>query len=652
MNLLITTLGTWNIVPELFGLTNPQDYDFYGKSSVIKDFRQKNKIKSVDEIFVVSTENPRDVEKLTDWAKKWNCNLKIFVCKGISDFTKEDDVLKFRSFLYRIVLYGKEKSDLLYLSLAGGRKTMSADMQEAGNLFGCDAMLHIIDVKRIPESFKNDDLLGEPKAEYGQCFIPALVSSKIEQNLLVTADKKPLLSCDFPLFVDENKIIQQIEEDGSLLHEIQNRKEKSSQIYVNFYTNISRQNSKKRDIFRKLYFLHPATLQKLRDYKFGKDKEKDLRILKKLPKAELHSHLGGVLSPEEIIQIALTEKDYVADIKNNFSKKFKDHIQKILSYENKVSEFEKAIYGEYLNPQKFYKIGIDKYRHLGDSQGSRLLQTEKTISKTLELYTQSLIAENVKYVEIRCSPYKYTCEGLTINQIVNCMMKTLDRYKNDFEYRFIYILNRNSTSEEIQDSVNKILKLINENKDFAQKLVAIDLAGSENENTRPSKLREYFMPLLEKCINITIHAGETDTVQSIWEAVYHLSADRIGHGLKLLENEELINRLLNKNIGIEMCPSSNQQIVGFNQTDQKYPLADYLNRGLKVTINTDDQGISRTNLTAEFEKALELCPDLTLWDFIVMIRNSLSIAFCDAQTKNRLMHDFENQILNILTEEL
>ena len=69
MNLLITTLGTWNIVPELFGLTNPQDYDFYGKSSVIKDFRQKNKIKSVDEIFVVSTENPRDVEKLTAWAK-------------------------------------------------------------------------------------------------------------------------------------------------------------------------------------------------------------------------------------------------------------------------------------------------------------------------------------------------------------------------------------------------------------------------------------------------------------------------------------------------------------------------------------------------------------------------------------------------------
>ncbi len=651
MNLLITTLGTWNLVPELFALTNPQDYDFYGKSPVIKDFREKNKIKSVDEIFVISTENPRDAEKLTAWAEKWNCRLKIFVCKGISDFTTEDDVLKFRSFLYRIVLYGKEKADVLYLSLAGGRKTMSADMQEAGNLFGCDAMLHIIDVKEKPKSFNNDDLLGEPKPEYGECFIPALVTSKIEQNLLVTADARPLRSCDFPLFVDESKIIQNIEEDCSLLKEIQSRKEKSSQIYVNFYTNISKQNSKKRDIFRKLYFLHPASLQKLRDYKFGNDTEKDLRILKKIPKAELHSHLGGVLSPEEIIQVAQEEKNYAADIKNPASVRFKNHIQKILSYKN-IEDFEKAVYGEYLEPQKFYRIGIDKYRQLGDFQGSGLLQTEKTISRTIELYAQSLIAQNVKYVEIRCSPYNYTRAGLTINQVVNCMMKTLDLYKNDFEYRFIYILNRSSKSEAIKESVDKILNLLNENKNFAQKLVAIDLAGSENEDTRPSKLREYFMPLLEKCINITIHAGETDTVQSIWEAVYHLSADRIGHGLKLLDNEELINRLLNKNIGIEMCPSSNQQIVGFNQTDQKYPLVDYLNRGLKVTINTDDQGISRTNLTAEFKKALELCPGLTLWDFIVMIRNSLSIAFCDSELKNRLMHDFEDQILNILTEEL
>lgn len=97
-----------------------------------------------------------------------------------------------------------------------------------------------------------------------------------------------------------------------------------------------------------------------------------------------------------------------------------------------------------------------------------------------------------------------------------------------------------------------------------------------------------------------------------------------------------------------MCPSSNFQIVGFNQTNRKYPLLEYINRGIKVCINTDDQGISRTNLTKEFERALELCPELTLWDFIVLIRNSISMAFCDSKTKNKLMHIFEDSLLTIL----
>ena len=102
-----------------------------------------------------------------------------------------------------------------------------------------------------------------------------------------------------------------------------------------------------------------------------------------------------------------------------------------------------------------------------------------------------------------------------------------------------------------------------------------------------------------------------------------------------------------------MCPSSNYQIVGFDHTkEHKYPLAEYMARGLKVCLNTDDQGISRTNLTNEYIKASELCPELTLWDFIVLIRNSISMAFCDSNTKNKLMHSFEDEVLNILTEVL
>lgn len=652
MNLLITTLGTsWQIVPELFGITNPAEYDFFSSSENIADFRRINMIFPVDELWVVTTEGQHDLDKLEKWAKRWNCNLRIFICKGVNNFQSEQEIIKMRSFIYRVVLYGSEKADILYLSLSGGRKTMSADMQEAGNLFGCDAMLHVVDIGVIPEKFKNDDLLSFSDDRYPSCFIPILVNHKIEPNLIISADNERIKSDNFPLDIGIiNNVVQKYEEDCTLFYEIQKRKERSSQVYTNFYNRISNQNSNKRDLFRKLYFLHPDKLEKLKTYSLGKNSESDYELLKRFPKAELHSHLGGVLSPFEIIQVAKTEENYKVDIKNPKSQQFKNHITEILRYENKPIEFEKKIYGKYFDDKNFFSIGIDEYQKLGDFQGSSLLQTEKTISKTIEIYADNLIEHNVKYVEIRCSPYKYTKLGLSIDQVVDCMTDTLKKKSEKLEYRFIYIIGRQSSKDEIKEAIQEILNLMEHNSDFKNKLVGIDLAGNEGA-TKPSELREDFMPLLEKCVNITIHAGETESVDSIWEAVYHLSADRIGHGLKLLDNEELLNRFINKNIGIEMCPSSNYQIVGFDN-EKKYPLYEYMNRGLKVSINTDDQGISKTNLTKEFITASKLCPELTLWDFIVLIRNSISIAFCDSKTKNTLMHSFEDEILNILQEIL
>ena len=113
------------------------------------------------------------------------------------------------------------------------------------------------------------------------------------------------------------------------------------------------------------------------------------------------------------------------------------------------------------------------------------------------------------------------------------------------------------------------------------------------------------MPLLERCARVTIHAGETDNVDSIWEAVYHLNTDRIGHGLKLLDNKELYERFVDKKIGIEMFPSSNDQIIGYEKGE--YPLLNYMREELRVTI-----------------------------------------AFCDEKTREKLMHSYEDEMLVFL----
>ena len=95
-------------------------------------------------------------------------------------------------------------------------------------------------------------------------------------------------------------------------------------------------------------------------------------MLKKLPKAELHSHLGGVLSPEEIIEVAKTERNYKADSGYKRSKEFRQLIDQILLYENNPSGFEQKIYGQYSDDKNFFAIGIDAYQKLGDYQGSSL----------------------------------------------------------------------------------------------------------------------------------------------------------------------------------------------------------------------------------------------------------------------------------------
>lgn len=651
MNLLITTLGTsWQIVPELFSVTNPHDYDFFCGSDYTKKFREENSIQSVDEVWVITTEGQHDLDKLENWSKKWNCKLQVFVCKGVNGFVNEDEIIKMRSLIYRIVLHGSAISSTMYLSLSGGRKTMSADMQEAGNLFGCDAMLHVVDIQRVPDEIKNDQLLDVPRREFSDYYIPLMVNKKTAPNLIVAGDTERVTSEKYPLALDSGKNVHYMDEDCGLEREIQRRKEHSSQVYTNFYKRINSSESHKRDLFRKLYFLHPDILLKLSGYIIGEDRERDRRIIENLPKAELHSHLGGVLSPLEIIAVAKTEENYQAIAGNACSQQFYKIIQKILSFEDNPNALEEEIFGVFNDKDNFCSIGIDSYQKLGDFQGSALLQTKNTISKTLEIYARNLLQHNVKYVEIRCSPYKYTKLGLSTQDVIECMTETMRQFSDRLEYRLLYIVGRQASKEEIRDSIAKLIEIFDKNPEVREKLVGIDLAGNEGA-TKPSELRNEFMPLLQRCIRITIHAGETESVDSIWEAVYHLSADRIGHGLKLLDNGELLRRFIDKNIGVEMCPSSNYQIVGFNQTDRRYPLKEYMERGLKVTLNTDDQGISKTNVTNEFLRAAEMCPGLTLWDCIVLIRNSLSIAFCDSETKSRLMHEFEDEILDIITKE-
>ncbi len=623
MNLLVTTVtDSIKNVEQLLSLVNISSDVFSTIPDEYYEFRERHNLSSVDECWII-TFNNQDFQELKKYCKVNRYKIKIFRCCSISGLDSENSLRESKALLYNVILKAKECADKLYLSSEEG--TIYGDMQESARIFGCDCFLHIKNNTNIPLMIQKD----VPSSLFISTDNEICSENFIFESRLDTRES------------EENFEIYNSTPNYHLLEELETRNKQAIHLYGNFYGMIKNPR-KEREIFRKLYYLPQHILDKLKAYKLGECREKDLWIIQHLPKAELHSHIGGLLLPEELIEVALKAKQYEPNTSNEESVKFCDNIQTILKYQNTPKELEYEIYKDVKD--NFKGIGINRYQNLGDYQGSKILLLKETLEATLDIYANHLLRENIKYVEIRCSPYNYTKLDMTIDDVVMCIINTLDKYSNCFDYRLIYIISRQAKDERIESAISDYCRLYDNNSRFKEKFVGVDVAGDE-EYRRPSELRNLFMPLLQRCARVTIHAGETDKVESIWEAVYHLNADRIGHGLKLLDNKELYERFVDKKIGIEMCPSSNDQIIGYEKGE--YPLLNYMREGLRVTLNTDDCGISLTNLSNEYIKAAEMCPGLTLWDCVVLIRNSLCIAFCDEMTREKLMHRYEDEMLNL-----
>jgi adenosine deaminase len=221
----------------------------------------------------------------------------------------------------------------------------------------------------------------------------------------------------------------------------------------------------------------------------------------------------------------------------------------------------------------------------------------------------------------------------------------------------LFIASRHGSMQRVQEHVDLAEHILDQSHDSAVPLCGFDLAGGEGAK-RAEEMRQVLMPMLEKCLHMTIHAGETQNVQSIWEAVYHLSAERIGHGLTLKQNPALLDKFRDRDIAIEMCPSSNMQIVGFQDAFLPctsnlpvYPLKEYLDQGLRVTVNTDNPGISRTDMTNELHRAARMSPEgLSLWEVCSLVRNGFRSAFAPRDVRTRLLRQDEEEVIDIIQQ--
>jgi adenosine deaminase len=164
-------------------------------------------------------------------------------------------------------------------------------------------------------------------------------------------------------------------------------------------------------------------------------------------------------------------------------------------------------------------------------------------------------------------------------------------------------------------------------------IVGFGIAGDEKVG-KPKDFRWSFDMAREAGLHLTAHAGEWGGPESVRDALRDLEVERIGHGVRAIEDLALVDELAEKGVVLECCPGSNVAL-GIYSTFRKHPIGALHHRGVKVTISTDDPPFFHTTMAREYQMLHEAFD----WDdgvFRQIAATSLDAAFCDADTKARI----------------
>ena len=320
---------------------------------------------------------------------------------------------------------------------------------------------------------------------------------------------------------------------------------------------------------------------------------------------DLHLHLDGSMSPKTIIELA--KKDNV----------------KLPTYDAKELKKFLSVPRECEN--------LNDYLKCFDLPLS-VLQTKESITKAVYDLQEELKKQGLIYAEIRFAPQLHMKNGLSQDEVVEAAIKGLKM--SSFKSNLILCCMRGDTNhKENLDTVKVAKKYLNKG------VCAVDLAGAE-ALYKTKTFNEEFKLARELNIPFTIHAGEADGPESVKSAI-DFGAKRLGHGIHSIEDKDLLKKIVDNKIPLEMCPTSNFQTKTVPSI-KDYPLRKFLKQGVKVTINTDNTTVSDTTISKEFE-FLRKNYNLTKEEEFTLLNNSIDVAFTTEKEKNELRKMLKNK---------
>ena len=258
-----------------------------------------------------------------------------------------------------------------------------------------------------------------------------------------------------------------------------------------------------------------------------------------------------------------------------------------------------------------------------------LLQTkENLILAVIDLINQ-LANDNVIYAEIRFAPSLHTKNGLTQEDAVKAVLEGIKRNQK-VKTNLLLCMMRGASFHDNWETIFLGEKYLN------QGVVGLDLAGDESKFKLDNYQKE-FTYLRKRKIPFTIHAGETDEYDISIAIKY--GAKRIGHGIKCMNDLKLMQEIKNKNILLEVCPTSNIQTNAVSSLF-KHPISKLYKMGINVLINTDNRTVSNINLTREYMKLRRILT-FSNKDFILINENAINYCFISNKEKVELLEEIK-----------
>lgn len=338
-------------------------------------------------------------------------------------------------------------------------------------------------------------------------------------------------------------------------------------------------------------------------------------LLRRIPKAELHCHLDGSVRATTLLDLG--------------------------------EEYGVAMPGQTPAELAHYMYVRDA-RHLEDYLARfdttlAVMQTERALERIAFELAEDAWHDGVRYIEVRYAPVLNVTGGLSLEAAVEAPLRGLARAKREhgIEARVIICSLRHLDPAVSLDLAR--LAVAYQGKG----VVGFDLAGGEFGNPAARHVKA-FHHAREHGMFCTCHAGEGDGADSVREAVHVCGATRIGHGTRLIEDLRLTDELADAGVAIEACLTSNVQTRAIPDYEH-HPLRAYYERGMKVTLNTDNRLMSGTTLTDEYvhaSRALHFGFD----ELCTLARNGFESAFLPADERAALLQRIDAELVTLKKE--